>query len=75
MYVAGFFAFFIAIFVMPELLRLLREMPPGPEQQEMAKQIAKQAAQPRLLYAFGAALGTVALGARLQILPGLRARP
>lgn len=74
LYMAGFFFLFAMLFVMPELLRVLREVPPGPEQQAIAQEAAAAAARPRLIYAVLAALATVGLGAWLQILPGLRPR-
>ena len=52
----------------------LRDIPPGPEQEQMAREVARQAAKPRLLWAVGLALGAVGLGAYLQVLPGLKRR-
>lgn len=74
LYVVGFFALFAMLFILPELLRVLAEVPPGPEQQRIAQEVARKAAAPRLPYAVAAALLTVGLGTYLEILPGLKPR-
>lgn len=73
-YVAGFFALYALLMILPELLRVLAEVPPGPEQQELAAEAAREAARPRLAYALAAALASVGLGSYLRILPGLKSR-
>ena len=56
----------------PALIEVARTVPPGPEQQEIAKQAAKEALQSRLWMAAVAAIATVALGIRAGVLPGTR---
>jgi hypothetical protein len=51
---------------------VLADVPPGPEQQKIAEQVARDAARPRLAYAMALAVGSVGLGAYLKILPGLK---
>ena len=72
LYVVGFFVLYALLLILPELLRVLAEVPPGPEQQEIAEQVARDAARPRVAYALGLALLSVGLGAYLKILPGLK---
>lgn len=69
---AAFFLLFAFLLILPELLTVLRDVPTGPEQEQMAQEVAQQAAGPRLLWAIGLALGAVGLGAYLEILPGLK---
>ena len=63
---------FAFLLILPDLLAVLRDIPPGPEQEQMAREVARQAAKPRLLWAVGLALGAVGLGAYLEVLPGLK---
>ena len=63
---------FAFLLILPELLSVLRDVPPGPEQERIAREIAQRAAAPRLLWAVGLALAAVGLGAYLQVLPGLK---
>ena len=74
LYVAGFFMLFTLLSVVPELLPVLREVPPGPEQQQLAESVAREAARPRLLQGLLLALAAVGLGSYLRLLPGLRER-
>jgi hypothetical protein len=71
-YVVGFFVAYALLLILPELLSVLAEVPPGPEQQEIAEQVARDAARPRIAYAVALTLITVGLGSYLKILPGLR---
>ena len=72
LYLGAFFVLFAFLLILPDLLAVLRDIPPGPEQEQMAREVARQAAKPRLLWAVGLALGAVGLGAYLQVLPGLK---
>jgi len=71
-YVVAFFTLYAVLLILPELLRVLAEVPPGPEQQEIAEQVAREAARPRIAYAMALALLSVGLGSYLKILPGLK---
>ncbi len=72
LYLLGFFVLYSFALVLPELLDVLGEVPPGPEQEEIAKQVARQAARPRLLPAFVLALLTIGVGGYYKLLPGFR---
>ena len=72
LYLGAFFVLFAFLLILPDLLAVLRDIPPGPEQEQMAREVARQAAKPRLLWAVGLALGAVGLGAYLEVLPGLK---
>lgn len=74
LYLLAFFAIFSMLFVLPELLTVLRDSAPGPEQQRLAQEIVHRVAGPRLPWAMALALGALGLGAYLQVLPGLRRR-
>jgi len=74
LYLAGFFVLFTFLLILPELMDVLSHVPPGPEQQRIAEQVAREAARPRLLPGLVLALGAVGLGTYLRVLPGLRAR-
>lgn len=74
LYLAGFFVAFAFLLIMPELVAVLRDVPPGPEQEAIAREVAQRVAQPRLVPALLLALGAVGLGSWLQILPGLKPR-
>ena len=71
-YLAAFFVLFAFLLILPELLTVLGEVPPGPEQEQVAREVAERAAKPRILWALGLALGAVGLGAYLEVLPGLK---
>jgi hypothetical protein len=71
-YVVGFFVLYALLLILPELLRVLSEVPPGPEQQRIAEEVAREAARPRIAYAVALSLASVGLGAYLKILPGLK---
>ena len=74
LYLAGFFTLFMLILILPELLDVLTEVSPGPEQRQIAERVAREAARPRLLPGLLLALGAVGLGSYLRLLPGLRNR-
>ncbi len=71
-YLAAFFMLYALILAAPALIEVGTTVPPGPEQQEIAKQAAKEALQSRLWMAVVAAIATVALGIRAGVLPGTR---
>ena len=70
-YLLVFFVLFAVLAILPELLPLL-EKPAVPALQEEAERVARDAASGRLIWALLLAIGTVGLGAYLQVLPGLK---
>lgn len=74
-YLGAFFLAFAFALTLPALWPLLGSTAPGPELQERARQVARDALRPRLGLAFGlAALATLA-GSWLRVLPGMRKTP
>lgn len=73
-YLFGFFFLFCLLLVAPALYEVAQTLPPGPEQEEAAKQASKAAIQPRLAIAIVASVVTTTLGAHFKLLPGLRER-
>ncbi len=71
-YLVAFFVVFAFLLIMPELLAVLRDVPPGPEQERIAQQVAQKAFAPRAIYALALALAAVGLGSYLKLLPGLK---
>ena len=70
-----FFAFFFLycfVFALPALIEVATSVPPGPEQEEMAKQAAYEATRQRLPFALIAAVITVAVANYTRALPGMR---
>jgi ABC-type sulfate transport system permease component len=70
-----FLMFFVAILwliALPALLEVAQTVPPGPEQQEAAREAARAAVRPRLLAAFLLALAFTAIGIYTGWLPGTR---
>ena len=74
LYGVAFFFLYAFLLVMPELLSILQQVEPGPDQQEAATRAVQEAFRPRFPWAVGLALATLALGARLEVLPGLTRR-
>lgn len=74
MYLAVLFLVYAFLLVMPELVAVLRDVEPGPDQQEIAQRAAREAFGPKLPWALGLALATLGLGAWLQVLPGISRR-
>jgi hypothetical protein len=72
LYLMSFFFAAALLLILPELLEVLAEVPPGPEQQEIAKQAAQRAVGPRLLPALIISVLATAAGTYLEVLPGLR---
>jgi hypothetical protein len=71
-YTLVLFFVYCLLFIASDLYEVLVSMPPGPEQEEMAKQVARQVVRPRLPLAFAAAALTTVLGVYLRVLPGYR---
>ena len=74
LYVVFFFFAIGMLLIVPELLEVLRSVPPGPDQQAAAERAARDAMAPRLPVAFVLALVVTAGGAYLGILPGIKTR-
>ena len=72
LYLFGFFLLYCLLFVAPELLEVMRNVPTGPEQEQAAREAARQAVRPRLPFALAAALVTSVIAARAGWLPGMR---
>ncbi len=72
LYLFVFFMLYALLLVSPALFDVAQSLPPGPEQQEVARQVAKQAAQPRLWMAALAAVVTTGIGIYAGVLPGMR---
>lgn len=71
---AVFFVLFGLVLIAPGLVRIWREIPTGPEQQQAAYEYAREAVRPRLLVVFLLALGAAALGVARGLLPGAGSR-
>jgi len=69
LYLAAFFFFFAFLQILPDLITLL-ELPPGPEQESAARELARRKSNPLL----SIILSVVAtgVGAYYEILPGLK---
>jgi hypothetical protein len=74
LYLFGFFFLYCLLLVAPSLWEVAQTVPPGPEQQEAAQQVAREVARPRLWIAVVLSALTTILGAHYRILPGLRPR-
>ena len=72
LYLFAFFLLYCAVLVAPALWQVLTSVPTGPEQQAAAEQVARDTLRPRLLFAFLAALASVAVGTWKRLLPGTR---
>jgi hypothetical protein len=75
LYLFGFFFLYCVLLVAPSLLEVLQSVPPGPEQQEAAQQVAHEVVRPRLWVAALLSALTTVLGAHYRVLPGLHGRP
>ena len=71
-YLAVFFILYCLALIAPALWNVLRTVPPGPELEQAAAEVAKTAIQGRLLLALMGSLATTALGSKLGWLPGMR---
>ena len=74
LYLFAFLLLYCAALAAPAMVEVLRSVPPGPEQEAVAREAVRRAVGPRLLVAFVAALATTVLGARARVLPGFRSR-
>lgn len=74
LYLVAFFFAYCFLLAAPELYPVLRDMPPGPEQQEEAQRVTRETVRPRLWIAGAAALATTGIAAYAGVLPGMRAR-
>ena len=63
LYIAGFFAFFALLLILPEMLDAVAELPPGADAELEGAQLAQRIAGPRLLAAFFLAVITFGGGA------------
>ena len=70
-YALVFFLFFSMLLIAPEL-RPLMELEPGPEQQALAREVARRAVSPRLPVALALAVASTGAGIHFGVLPGLR---
>lgn len=73
-YLFVFFFLYCLLLVSPQLYEAAQSVPPGPEQEEVAKQMVREAIRPRLWIALVASVATTAIGARSGWLPGMRPR-
>lgn len=74
LYFALFFLVFALLFVLPELMEVASAVPPGPQQQEIARETARQAIRPHLPVVVVLALLATGLGIYTGWLPGFRRR-
>ena len=74
LYLFVFFFLYCLLLVLPQLYEAARSVTPGPAQEEMAKQLVREAIRPRLWIALVASVATTALGAKTGVLPGMRPR-
>lgn len=71
-YLVGFFFLYAALLLVPVLTDVLAGVPPGPEQEEIAKEVSRRTIRPLLPVAAGLSLMSTLLGAYFEVLPGLR---
>ena len=71
-YLAVLFILFALLLILPSLLEVLAEVPPGPEQEKIAYEVARGVAGPRLYSAAALSIATVILGSYYKVLPGMR---
>ena len=72
LYLFGFFLLYGLLFVAPELYEVMQNVPTGPEQEQAAQEVTRQAIRPRLPYALAAAVITTVVATRAGWLPGMR---
>ena len=73
-YLVALFFLYAFLLIMPELMTVLRDVQPGPEQQAIAEQAARESFRSKFPWAFALALATLGIGGWLQVLPGLSRR-
>jgi hypothetical protein len=69
-YLVAFFVIISFLQVLPALLDLLSELPPGPAQEKAAEEIMRKGSNP--LISLVLSLAATSLGSYFQILPGMR---
>ena len=72
LYLVVFFLLFAFALILPSMLEVLAEVPAGPEQEQVAYEVARQVARPRLLLAIALSIATVTIGSYYKVLPGLK---
>ncbi len=73
-YLFVLFFLYCLLLVSPQLVEVARNLPPGPEQEELATQRVREAIRPRFWIPLVASVVTTAIGARSGVLPGMRPR-
>ena len=71
-YLFGFFFLYCMILIAPSLNAVMETLPVGPELQQAAEEVAREAIRPRLWIAFGLSAITTVAGAHYRLLPGFR---
>ena len=71
-YLVVFFIIFALLLILPSLLDVLAQVPPGPQQEQAAYEIAREGARPRVYTAIALSVATVVLGTYYRILPGMK---
>ena len=72
LYAVAIFFLYCLLLVMPELLDVMRSVPPGPAQEEAAREAAYEATRRRLPWALVATILTLIVAAYTRALPGMR---
>ena len=63
---------FSVLLILPNLLQVLAEVPPGPAQEAAAYEVAREVARPRLYTSIALSVATVAIGTYYKVLPGMK---
>ncbi len=69
-YLVVFFFLFSLLQILPDLIGLLADMPPGPAQERAAEALARDGVSP--LASLLLSVTATSLGSYLQVLPGMR---
>jgi len=69
-YLVAFFFLFSFLQIMPDLLQVLGNVPPGPTQQRVAARVVRESYSP--LASLVLSVVTTSLGAYFEVLPGMR---
>jgi hypothetical protein len=72
LYLVFFFFLFSLLLILPGLLEVLAEVPPGPAQEAAAYEVARELARPRIYSSIALSVATVAIGSYYKVLPGMR---
>jgi hypothetical protein len=73
LYFFGFLLLFCAAIAAPALYQVWQSVPPGPEQEAMAREAARRSLSARVPLAALAALVATGVGIYARVLPGFRA--